>query len=87
VPFAAVYWYRRAKGDSMNVYSGIKVTFECPELKREVTVEDVQVEGGCFGHDMSPDAYDYCYCDSVHLAVKCECTDKKGKAYFHSLYP
>lgn len=70
------------KRERAAVWSIGGITFECPELQREVTSTDVEIDGGCSGHDEGS----YCYCDSPHLIVKCECADKRGRAYFHSLF-
>lgn len=56
---------------------GYSVTFTCPQTKEEITTSEVSIEGGCFGHYGE---YDYCYCDSQHLEVKCGC------GYTHDIY-
>lgn len=57
----------------------VSITIRCPVLKRDVVSDSATIEGGCQGHYED----EYCYCDSAHLEVKCECTGKKGKAQYH----
>ena len=55
------------------------VTFFCPTLDREVTTTDVSIVGGGRGHCGEQD---YCYCDSTHLEVGCECGGKKKMTHY-----